>query len=86
MVVMWQIADSSGVIQVSAPSPLVDTTGAGDAFTAGLIHQLLQTDACAIDPERIIRFAAACGALVCSGAGAIDPQPDTAAVLKFLQS
>ena len=84
--VKWQMAGASGVLQVSAPTPLVDTTGAGDAFTAGLLHQLVETDAWSVDPERMIRFAAACGALVCSGAGAIDPQPDTAAVLKFLQS
>ena len=56
-------------LPVLAPPQVVDTTGAGDAFTAGLLH-------CWDRPinERL-RFAAACGALVCAGAGAIDPQP-----------
>jgi len=31
-----------------------------------------------------VRFAAACGALVCAGAGGIDPQPSAAAVESFL--
>jgi len=31
-----------------------------------------------------LRFASACGALVCQGAGAIDPQPSTDAVCAFL--
>ncbi len=56
---------------------VVDTTGAGDAFTAGLLHRW------AAPPERI-RFAAACGALVCGGTGGIDPQPTQAQVEAFL--
>jgi fructokinase len=31
-----------------------------------------------------MRFASACGALVCQGAGAIDPQPLCADVARFL--
>lgn len=61
--------------------PVVDTTGAGDAFTAGLLHGLLLNQ-----PEQQLRFASACGALVCQGAGAIDPQPSAAAVQAFLAS
>jgi fructokinase len=34
--------------------------------------------------EQALRFAAACGALVCQGAGAIDPQPSEQQVLSFL--
>ena len=65
--------------QVAAfkPPQVVDTTGAGDAFTAGLLHRWT-----APVPERL-RFAAACGALVCGGAGAIDPQPTEAEVALF---
>ena len=65
--------------QISAfkPSTVVDTTGAGDAFTAGLLHRWA-----APVPERL-RFAAACGALVCAGAGAIDPQPTEPEVASF---
>ena len=51
---------------------------AGDAFTAGLLHRW---DAM---PHQRIRFAAACGALVCGGAGGIDPQPTQAQVEAFL--
>jgi len=61
---------------------VVDATGAGDAFSSGLLHQLVVG---ARPPEQMLRFAAACGALVCGGAGAIDPQPDAAAVQRFLQ-
>jgi fructokinase len=75
-----------------APFPVapVDTTGAGDAFTAGLLHGL-----CA-RPEllggsdepglwELMRFATACGALVCQGAGAIDPQPTCTEVEAWLR-
>ena len=60
------------------PERVVDTTGAGDAFTAGLLHHW---DA---SVSSRLRFAAACGALVCGGPGAIDPQPTQAQVLHFL--
>ena len=61
--------------------PVVDTTGAGDAFTAGLLHRLCDGSA---DLPGSMRFASACGALVCQGAGAIDPQPTAAQVDAFL--
>ena len=66
-------------VQIAAfrPPEVVDTTGAGDAFTAGLLHRWA-----APVPDRL-RFAAACGALVCGGAGAIDPQPTEAEVALF---
>ena len=67
--------------------PLIDTTGAGDAFTAGLINQLLRVlfhPATYKEAEAVIEFAAACGGLVCTGAGAIDPQPTYKEVLQCL--
>ena len=74
--------------------PVRDTTGAGDAFTAGLLHrlcaqpELLQSDligaSSAVAVREMMRFASACGALVCQGEGAIDPQPTEAAVGAFL--
>ena len=76
--VRWQLGADSGQQDAFQPSAVVDTTGAGDAFTAGLLHWWA-----AAPPERI-RFAAACGALVCGGAGAIDPQPTQAQVEAFL--
>ncbi len=67
--------------------PVVDTTGAGDAFTAGLLHGLLHNPLQGEvhnQLEQRLRFASACGALVCQAAGAIDPQPTAAAVQAFL--
>jgi fructokinase len=76
--VRWQLADDSGQQVAFQPPSVVDTTGAGDAFTAGLLHRW------AAAPQERIRFAAACGALVCGGAGGIDPQPTQAQVEAFL--
>ena len=76
--VRWQLGAESGRQPAFQPPTVVDTTGAGDAFTAGLLHRW---DAM---PHQRIRFAAACGALVCGGAGGIDPQPTQAQVEAFL--
>ena len=76
--VRWFIAKEAGSMPVFPPAQVIDTTGAGDAFTAGLLH-------CWDRPVRErLRFASACGALVCGGAGAIDPQPQEQDVLAFL--
>ena len=72
------------------PVSVVDSTGAGDAFLAGLLHQLVrhpqllhQSSAEAV--AQTMAFASACGAMVCAGAGAIDPQPEADAVAAFLE-
>ena len=83
--VHWYLFSNTGVFAPFKPFELVDTTGAGDAFCAGLLHQLTQNRFAISSPENIIRFSSACGALVCGGAGAIDSQPDEAAVNRFLQ-
>ena len=80
-------------VAVLAPPQIVDTTGAGDAFTAGLLHQLVTLTPAMGKPlqlseavvEQVVRYASACGALVCSGAGAIDPQPLPYRVVEFLE-
>ena len=77
--VCWQLGAASGQQAAFKPPAVVDTTGAGDAFTAGLLH------CWAAAPQERIRFAAACGALVCSGAGGIDPQPTQAQVMQCLE-
>ncbi len=84
--VHWYLAGDYGVLDAFIPPNIVDTTGAGDAFFAGLLHQLVQSRSQTIDPEQMLRFAVACGGLVCGGAGAIDPQPDYSEVVHFLQN
>lgn len=95
--VRWATAQAGGGEPQLLPAfatPVVDTTGAGDAFLAGLLHSL-----CALEPDEMaqllarpealhepLRYASACGALVCQGAGAIDPQPTAAQVERFLRS
>jgi fructokinase len=61
----------------------IDTTGAGDAFVAGLLHQLGtgQTNG-----ANIVRYAAAAGALTTRQPGAIDSQPTDAEIQQFLAS
>ena len=76
--VRWCLENQAGVQQAFQPPRVVDTTGAGDAFTAGLLHRWTAA------PAERVRFAAACGALGCSGAGGIDPQPTEAQVERFL--
>ena len=86
----WCWGGQAGALEAFAV-PVLDTTGAGDAFTAGLLHRLCQQPELLDDPSpadvrELMRFASACGALVCQGAGAIDPQPTEAAVAAFLNS
>jgi sugar/nucleoside kinase (ribokinase family) len=61
----------TGGAMLQVPSPdvdVVDTTGAGDAFDAGLIDAVLD-DA---EPLEILRRASACGALSTRAAGALN--------------
>lgn len=67
-----------GAATVRAPVPtiqVVDTTGAGDSFCAGLIFGLLRGIA---EPELVASLANACGAaaVAVAGAGAQLPSPD----------
>jgi fructokinase len=59
----------------------VDTTGAGDAFVAGILHQL---GAGTKSAAEIVRYASAAGALTTQQPGAIDSQPTDAQILGFL--
>ena len=76
--VRWCLEAQTGIQPAFNPPEVVDTTGAGDAFTAGLLHRWSAA------PAERVRFAAACGALVCGGPGGIDPQPTEAQVEAFL--
>ncbi|MCU0552033.1 MAG: carbohydrate kinase [Leptolyngbya sp. Prado105] len=63
-----------------------DTTGAGDSFLAGFVHQLCQHELSEIgqDAEKIVKYASAMGALTTLRAGAIEAQPTGAEVDAFL--
>jgi len=59
---------------------VVDTTGAGDAFRAGLAVMLAQGKPL----DDAVRFANACGALACTVMGAEPSMPEREAVEKLL--
>jgi ribokinase/sulfofructose kinase len=60
---------------------VVDETGAGDAYVAGLIDAWLLGDR---DPTAAGRFAAATAALACTAVGARGDQPTAERVEAFL--
>jgi len=85
--IFWFINNNEGQSNAISPPSIVDTTGAGDAFTAGLIYKLSSLNLDQVNKQiaqDIIRFANGCGAYVCQGLGAIDPQPSYEDVEKFL--
>ncbi len=87
--VLWSIQSFVGEMKVFSPEFVVDTTGAGDAFTAGLLKKLLEVSPKLMNDQKayeIVRFASACGALVCGGMGGIDPQPTNNQVTEFISA
>ncbi|AIQ98241.1 carbohydrate kinase [Prochlorococcus sp. MIT 0801] len=76
--ILWRLNNHLGKSFAIIPSSVVDTTGAGDAFTAGLIYKLISVELDQISQQiaqDIIQFGIACGSHVCKGVGAIEPQP-----------
>lgn len=69
---------------------VVDTTGAGDSFLAGFIHQLSQSGIHSLrdaqTAQRVVTYASAVGALTTIKPGAIASQPTAAEVDAFLSS
>ena len=67
-----------------------DTTGAGDAFLAGFVHQLCQQGIQSLaNPDivkNIVRYACAVGGLTTTQSGAIAAQPDPESVAALLRS
>ena len=86
--ILWFINGVKGTTEVINSSKIIDTTGAGDAFLAGLISQLLSFDYPSNKSEiqNCVRFASVCGLLTCLGEGAIEQQPDYSKVNKFFGS
>ncbi len=85
----YAIGEGEGVIPAFAVA-VKDTTGAGDGFVAGWIHQLNRYRISSlVDPQKvreIVTYAAAVGALTTLQAGAIASQPTEQEVKTFLQS
>ncbi|WP_414753875.1 carbohydrate kinase family protein [Anabaena sp. CCY 9910] len=83
------LGENEGKIPAFAVS-VVDTTGAGDSFLAGFIHQLSQHGIHNLNDaetaKRIITYASAVGALTTTKAGAIASQPTAMEVETFLAS
>ncbi len=86
--ILWFINGVQGMTKVCRSLKIIDTTGAGDAFLAGLISKLLSFDYPLNKSEiqNCVRFASVCGLLTCLGEGAIEQQPDYSKVNKFLGS
>lgn len=72
----YQIGNHSGELQ-AFQVPVIDTTGAGDAFFAGFLHQCCQGKVMQDEAvlREMIRYASAVGALATTHPGAIAPQP-----------
>ena len=86
--ISWFINGVQGTTSVINSSKILDTTGAGDAFLAGLISQLLSSDYPSNESEiqNCVSFASVCGLLTCLGEGAIEEQPDHSKVNEFFGS
>ncbi|ABO18442.1 carbohydrate kinase family protein [Prochlorococcus marinus] len=86
--VTWYINGLQGITETPSSQEIVDTTGAGDAFLAGLISKLISSGYPSNEQEieDCIKFAGACGLLTCLGEGAIEQQPYYENVNKFLGS
>ena len=86
--ILWFINGVQGMTEVLKTPKIIDTTGAGDAFLAGFISQLLSFDYPSNESEiqNCIKFASVCGLLTCLGEGAIEQQPDYSKVNEFLGS
>ena len=85
--VNYCLSDNEGTVNPLKVS-VQDTTGAGDAFLAGFIHQLCQQGTKNLSqPEiaqEIVRYACAVGGLTTTKSGAIAAQPSAAEVAAFL--
>ena len=86
--ISWFINELKGTTATPNSQKIVDTTGAGDAFLAGLISQFMSSGypTNELEIEDCVKFASVCGLLTCLGEGAIEQQPDYEKVNIFLES
>jgi len=86
--VKWFINGFQGTTETPDSQKIVDTTGAGDAFLAGLISKLISSGypTNELEIQDCVNFASVCGLLTCLGEGAIEQQPNYEKVNKFLGS
>ena len=86
--VSYCLTDNEGTMN-SMKVSVQDTTGAGDAFLAGFIHQLCQQGTRKLQnpqvAKEIVRYACAVGGLTTTKFGAIAAQPSPAEVKSLLQ-
>ncbi|MBL1173715.1 carbohydrate kinase family protein [Pantanalinema sp. GBBB05] len=83
----YYLSGNQGQVPVF-PVEVEDTTGAGDSFVAGFLHQLCKFGVQQLtNPEiahRMVTYASAVGALTTTRPGAISAQPTAAEVEAFL--
>ncbi len=76
----YAFADGCAAEQPAFPVHAVDTVGAGDAFVAGYLAELLA----GAPLSGRLRTAAACGAVACTAPGDWEAAPDRAAIARLL--
>jgi sugar/nucleoside kinase (ribokinase family) len=86
---LWVNAQGWGTVPAPRVNP-VDTTGAGDAFVAGLLYGLIRSGQplATLEPGKLaamVRFANAAGALTTEKRGAIPALPQLEAILALLK-
>ena len=86
--ISWFINGFQDTTKVLKSSKIVDTTGAGDSFLAGLISRFInrKEDSNKDSLNKHIQFASVCGLISCLGEGAIQPQPNIKQVQDFIKS
>lgn len=84
--VSYCLSDNEGKVQPPVMQ-IVDTTGAGDSFLAGFIHQLCQQGISSltnpVTAREIVEYATLVGSLTTTKLGAINAQPTAREVEKF---
>ena len=86
--IFWYINGVKGQNEVINSKQIIDTTGAGDAFLAGLISKLCKDSFCKneLTISSYVKFASICGFLTCLGEGAIENQPNEKVVYEVLEN